>query len=96
MSKQDLSHYIPRQLDDGGKFLFWDIDVAFVALTGMLLGVATEYRLLGVLLGIAMAYGYRRLKAGQHPGIAVHLLYWFTGLPTPDELPASHLREFNG
>jgi conjugal transfer pilus assembly protein TraL len=38
---QDLSHYIPRRLDDKGKFLFWELDVAAVALLGMLVGVAT-------------------------------------------------------
>ena len=96
MSKQDLSHYIPRRLDDSGKFLFWDIDVAFVALIGMILGVATEYRVLGIVLGVAMAISYKKLKSGKHPGIATHLMYWFAGLPKPDELPPSHIRELNG
>jgi conjugal transfer pilus assembly protein TraL len=88
---QDLSHYIPRRLDDKGKFLFWEL-----ALLGMLVGVATEYRVLGLIAGIAMAYGYNKLKAGQHPGMAAHLLYWFTGMPEPKELPKSHIRELNG
>lgn len=93
---QDLSHYIPRRLDDKGKFLFWDLDVAAVALIGMLVGLASEYRILGLVGGIAMAYGYGKLKAGQHPGMAAHLFYWFTGMPEPKELPKSHLRELNG
>ncbi len=38
--KNDLSHYIPKRLDDTGKFLFWDKDVAFIALAGVLLGMA--------------------------------------------------------
>ena len=96
MSKQDLSHYIPRRLDDSGKFLFWDLDVAFVALIGMILGVATEFRVLGIIFGIAMAIAYKKLKSGKHPGIASHLTYWFAGLPAPDELPPSHIRELNG
>lgn len=96
MSQQDLSHFIPRGLDNKGKFLFWDMDVALAAMLGMLLGVATEYRILGLVAGLLLAYGYSRLKAGQHPGMAVHLLYWFAGLPAPRDLPASHLRELNG
>lgn len=96
MSQQDLSHYIPRRLDDKGKFLFWDLDIAGVALLGMLLGVATEYRVLGLIAGLGMAYGYSKLKAGKHPGMAAHLLYWFTGMPDPKELPKSHIRELNG
>ena len=96
MTHQDLSHYIPRRLDDRGKFLFWDVDVTFVALIGILLGVATEYRISGVILGVVMAHSYKKLKSGKHPGIAAHLMYWFAGMPVPDELPASHFREFNG
>ena len=87
MSQQDLSHYIPRRLDDKGKFLFWDLDIAGVALLGMLLGVATEYRVLGLIAGLVMAYGYSKLKAGKHPGMAAHLLYWFTGMPDDWETP---------
>ena len=96
MSTQDLSHYIPRRLDDKGKFLFWDLDVTLVALVGIIFGVATEYRLLGIVLGIVLARSYKKLKSGKHPGIAAHLIYWFAGIPVPDEVPASHLREFNG
>jgi len=62
----------------------------------MMAGVATEYRVLGLIAGIGMAYGYNKLKAGKHPGMAAHLLYWFTGMPEPKELPKSHIRELNG
>lgn len=96
MSTQDLSHYIPRRLDDSGKFLFWDVDVAVVALLGMIIGLATEYRILGVILGVLMAFGYKKLKTGKHPGIAAHLMYWFIGNPVSKELPPSYIREFNG
>lgn len=96
MAAPDLSHFIPRRLDAAGKFLFWDLDVAGIGLIGMLLGVATGYNLVGLLLGVAMAYAYNKLKSGKHPGMAAHLLYWWTGFPQPRELPGSHLRELNG
>lgn len=91
MSGHNLSHYIPRRLDDRGKFLFWEIDVV-----GIIVGIATEYRIGGLILGILLAATYKKLKSGRHPGIAVHLSYWFAGTPTPKSLPASHYREFNG
>ena len=94
--QQDLSHYIPRLLDSSGKFLFWDLDVAAMAMMGMLVGIATNYNLLGLLGGLGAAYGYARLKTGKHPGLAIHLIYWWIGLPAPKELPGSHLRELNG
>jgi len=93
---EDLSHYIPRRLDAPAKFLFWDIDVAGVAVSGMMLGVATDFRVLGLLCGITLAFFYNKMKAGRHPGMAAHLMYWFTGMPVPGSLPPSHLREFNG
>lgn len=96
MSQHNLSHYIPRRLDDRGKFLFWEIDVVGVAFVGILIGIVTEYRIGGLILGILLAAAYKKLKSGRHPGIAAHLSYWFAGTPTPKSLPASHYREFNG
>lgn len=96
MSQKDLSHYIPRRLDDVGKFLFWELDIAALGLIGMLLGIALGFPLIGLGAGIALAYVYSKLKTGKHPGMATHILYWFSGMPTPKELPGSHLRELNG
>lgn len=96
MTTPDQSHYIPRRLDDGGKFLFWDTEVAVTALIGMLLGIATDLPLLGLVVGLIVAYFVNKLKAGKHPGMVTHLLYWFTGFPSPKELPGSHIRELNG
>lgn len=97
MSEQtDLSHYVPRRLDDAGKFLFWDRDVALIGLAGVLIGIATDMPVIGLALGLLLAFLYGKLKTGKHPGMATHLLYWFTGLPEPKELPASHIRELNG
>lgn len=92
----DLSHYIPSRLDDAGKFLFWDVDVAFMALIGFGVGVMADAPFIGLGVGLFLAFGYAKLKAGKHPGMATHLLYWFTGMPQPKELPASHIRELNG
>lgn len=91
-----LSHYVPRRLDDGAKFLFWSMDIAAIGLMGILVGVGTDLPYLGLALGILGAYWYGKLKSGKHPGIANHLLHWFTGFPEPRELPGSHLRELNG
>lgn len=96
MTQSDLSHTIPRRLDDAGKFLFWERDVAGIGLLGALIGVAAGWPISGLSFGLFLAYLYSKLKAGKHPGMATHLLYWFTGWPALKELPASHLRELNG
>ena len=94
--RSDLSHYIPRRIDDQPKFLFWDRDIALVCLVGVFAGIATGFPLFGICLGIGAAYGYGKLKTGKHPGMAAHLLYWHTGIPELKELPPSHIRELNG
>ncbi len=96
MTTPDLSHTIPRRLDDAGKFLFWERDVAGIGLLGTLVGVGIGYPLSGLTFGLVLAYGYSKLKAGKHPGIAAHGLYWLTGWPALRALPGSHLRELNG
>jgi conjugal transfer pilus assembly protein TraL len=96
MSQVDFSHYIPRSLDKSDKFLFWDFDVAAVAILSMLVGLGTDHSISGVVVGLGLAYFYSKLKAGHHQGMSTHILYWWTGMPQPTELPPSHLRELNG
>ena len=97
MSEQtDLSHYVPRRLDDGAKFLFWDMDIAMIAMLGVLVGMGLDYPILGMLAGVMGEFGYAKLTAGKHPGKPVHLMYCFPGLPEPKEQPGSHIREHNG
>lgn len=97
MSQEDpLTHYIPRRLDDQPKFLFWDWDVAMVAFMGIFVGIYGGFIWFGVAAGIGLAAGWSRLKAGKHPGMAAHVMYWFTGLPKLKELPASHVKELIG
>lgn len=97
MSKQtNFSHTIPRHLDDAGKFLFWERDVATIGLLGMLIGIATDFPIIGLMIGMLFSFLYSKLKASKHPGMATHFLYWFTGFPEPKELPGSHIRELNG
>ena len=94
--RTDLSHYIPRRLDDPPKFLFWEMDVAAIGVVFLLIGVSTGFAIVGLIVGMFAAYAYAKLKSGRHPGMALHLLYWFTGFPKPKQLPASHIRELNG
>ncbi len=96
MSQSDLSHYIPRRLDAPSKFLFWELDVAAIGFVGLLGGVLAGFPICGLCLGGGLAFSYSKLKAGKHPGMMMHLLYWLSGLINPKALPHAHLRELDG
>ena len=89
---------IPRRLNDPPRLFWWDMDVAMLMLGSALIGMLLGFLITGCLAGLAAAHGYARLKAGRHPGYALHLLYWhlpgfLTGL---QRTPPSHQRELHG
>ena len=92
----DLSHYVPLHLDEPEKFLFWDRDVAIIAFVGLIFGLLTGFRLSGLAAGVALAFYYKRLKSGRHPGSSVHLSYWYLGKPRFKALPPSYFRVLVG
>jgi len=94
----DVSHEIPRRLNDPPRMFWWDIDVALLFLSAGLAGMVAGFFLTGCVAGVLLAWAYGRAKAGQHPAFALHLLYWtlpgfVTGLK---RTPPSHLRELLG
>lgn len=92
----DVSHYIPRRLDDPPKLLFFDQDVGMIGVLVMGVGVAVGFPLIGLAMGVMVGFFLNKLKAGGHPGMTAHLGYWVTGIPAPKSLPPSHVRELNG
>ena len=76
--KTDLSHYIPRRLDDGAKFLFWEMDVAMIGLMGVLVGIGSGFPVIGLFLGIGAAFFLREAEGweasghGHPPPVLVH------------------------
>ena len=95
-AEEDLSHVIPLTLDNPDKFLLWDKDVAGIFLVGMAGGITADWPITGVVLGVACALGYKRLKSGKHPGLSTHLLYWVAGAVSLVAGAKSHVREYNG
>lgn len=94
----DNNHYIPTRLDDKPKFLFFDYDVALVALLPCGIGISVDqvFGLVGFFFGCVLAVGYKSFKAGKHAGVLAHLIFWKTGTPSPKALPKSHKRNFTG
>ena len=95
---ENESHTIPTRLDDRAKFLFFDYDVAIIALIpggiGTMLGQLAA--LFGLFFGCILAMGYKSFKTGKHNGVMTHLIFWKTGTPNTSAMPPSYKRNFLG
>jgi conjugal transfer pilus assembly protein TraL len=95
----DETGYIPKSLDAMEKFLWWEMDQAIIGILLIGMGVAAHMMFTGMMLGLAGAWGYGKLKAGKHPRFAVHILYWWMPANTivrTRAIPPSDQRYFLG
>lgn len=91
--------YIPRRLDDPAKFLFWEFDIAMIVVLGFVVGIYSANILIlfgAITFSVLLAGAYGRLKAGRHPGMSKHIIYWNFGVPKFQVTPPSHFREMIG
>ena len=95
---ENESHNIPTRLDDNAKFLFFDYDVAIVALIPCVIATMLGQfaTLVGLFFGCILAMGYKSFKAGKHKGVMTHLIFWKTGTPNTSAMPPSYKRNFLG
>jgi len=97
MSKDHLKYLIPQRLDEPPRYLWWDFDVATLAMGGFVIGIVTDSFLLFTCIGFLMAGAYQKLKAGKSRGFGLHLLYWYMPFNFSFKItPPSSLREFIG
>ena len=93
----DDKYLVPQRLDDPPKFLWWDFDVALVAMGALVLGIACDQSISSVVAGLVLAAAYQRVKAGRHRGFGFHALYWHLPVRMGMKvLPPSAVREFIG
>ncbi len=89
---------IPRRLDDPERWLFWTLDEAAMLMGPVVLGLAANAFVAGLVAGVAAWLTLRRVKRGGSANIALYALYWF--LPgfvlRLRATPPSHLRRFTG
>jgi conjugal transfer pilus assembly protein TraL len=95
--------YIPRRLDDQWKLGMWDIDVALSTVIGVVLGMMKgTFLSMGIctVVGLLISWKIAKIKASQHPGYAMHALYWYVpnllALNSFRKLPESSVREMVG
>ncbi|MCB9063245.1 MAG: type IV conjugative transfer system protein TraL [Halobacteriovoraceae bacterium] len=91
------SFYIPRNLDAPPLFFIWEADTALLYLTIIILSLAMNMFVMGLLLAIVVGRGYSKLKEQEGNGLFIKMIYWFTPskIISKNYLP-SHIREYIG
>ncbi len=93
----DDKYYIPARLDDVGRFLWWDFDVAMLAMGSFVIGMVIGFPLSASVLGLVLASIYQKSKSGRHKAVGFHMVYWYLGVSFGmKRVPPSHLRDFIG
>lgn len=93
----ERKYLIPARLDDPPKFLFWDFDVAILAMGCLVLGIMVNQTMTFAAIGVVVAMSYQKIKAGKSRAFGLHALYWY--LPSNFGFritPPSAVREFIG
>lgn len=99
MSNQspEQKYYIPQKLDEPPKFLWWDFDVAILAMGCVMFGIVLNQTLTFMVVGLIFAGLYQKLKAGRSRAFGLHFLYWYFGANFGFRAtPPSAVREFIG
>ena len=97
MGNNDLKHLIPSTIDDAGRFLWWDLDVAMLAMGAFVIGMVIGFPLLAGGFGLLIAAVYQKSKSGRHKAVGLHMMYWYLGVNFGmKNIPPSHIRDFIG
>ena len=93
----DEKYLVPQRLDDPPKFLWWDFDVAVLAMGCLVIGIMTNQMLIFSVAGGIVAMSYQKLKAGRSKAFGLHAIYWFLPVSMGFKVtPPSAVREFIG
>ena len=90
-------YLLPQRLDDPPKFLWWDFDVAILAMGCLVLGILVNQTVTFAGIGVVIAMSYQKVKAGRSRAFGLHALYWYLPMSFGFKItPPSAMREFIG
>lgn len=94
----EAQFWIPQYLDEPERFLFFTMDEALVLFAPVGFGIFANHFMLGLVLGIAGLFGYRKLK-GTHGKSVMHFAkYWYfpASMSSLRCTPPSFIRFYQG
>ncbi len=71
----------PRYLDAPPRFLFWTFNDLIPFAAAALLGILADSLLSGMLIGVVLAWFFRRYQDTKPNGYVQHVAYWYGVLP---------------
>ena len=71
------AYYIPRQLDEPERLLFWSMDEALLMLLPVGIGIMSGFILTGVIAGIMFFLLWKKIKGAGQVNLAMYGVYWF-------------------
>jgi conjugal transfer pilus assembly protein TraL len=88
---------VPQRLDDPPRFLWWDFDVAILAMGCLVTGIVVNQTMTFAAIGVVVAMAYQKLKAGRQRAFGLHAVYWYLPVTLGFRVtPPSAVREFIG
>jgi conjugal transfer pilus assembly protein TraL len=91
------AYYIPRNLDEPEKWLFWSMDEAIMFLAPLILGICINEMAISLVTGLVLYLGLKRLKGTDQANLALYAFYWFfPSCITRLKTPPSYIRYYIG
>lgn len=70
-------YYIPKNLDEPPRWLFWSMDEAIILLCPIGMGIILGFTFWGFLLGVGAFLGWKRIKGNDQANLIIYMIYWY-------------------
>lgn len=90
--------FIPKTLDEPGKWLWFTMDETLAIIGPVILGIAIGYMLSGILMSLFLLISLKKIKRGKSANILIFYIYWHypAWILNLKYTPSSYVRNFYG
>ncbi len=71
------AYYIPKNLDEPARWLFWSMDEAMILLFPIGMGIILGFTFWGFVLAAAAFFGWKRVKGRNQANLMIYMAYWY-------------------
>lgn len=78
MSLETEAYYIPKNLDEPERIMFWSIDEIFVILVPIIIiGFCFDHFIHSLLVSVIALLNWKKFKGSEQANLHLYMLYWF-------------------